>query len=39
MPTTHVQFCRQFYLIKPSLSDKTLRVDEKTDVLHELIEV
>ncbi len=39
MEDTDVQFYRQFNLIKPSLSIKTLCVDEKTDVLHELIEV
>ncbi len=39
MGDTHVQFYHLFYLIKMSLSVKTLRVDGKTDILHELIEI
>ncbi len=39
MGDTHVQFYRQFYLIKLSLLVQTLRVDGKTDIMHELINV
>jgi hypothetical protein len=35
----HVTFCLQSCMIMPDGSDKTLRVDGRFDVLHELNEV